>query len=149
MRPQFVLCTTRVNKSGQSTLGTLHICWLIWIFTIISILQMIKLSISDLLTSTFCWSSDFSSVLLFLHPTAASIEIAITKIDNFFIFNKISYTFEKYSACKNTFFFAISKKSSTFAADFAEGKAPKTNWKTTNGKVLEWLKRPAWKASKR
>ncbi len=38
-------------------------------------------------------------------------------------------------------FFAILKKSCTFAPDF-QGKI-------IHGKVLEWLKRPAWKASKR
>ena len=36
--------------------------------------------------------------------------MAITKIDNFFIFNKIGDTFEKYFACKNTFFLLIQKK---------------------------------------
>ena len=46
-------------------------------------------------------------------------------------------------------FFAIPRKNSTFAPDFAQGNLPKSGIIPTHGKVLEWLKRPAWKASKR
>lgn len=46
-------------------------------------------------------------------------------------------------------FFVIFEKSCNFAAAFVRWKVVERKAKIIHGKVLEWLKRPAWKASKR